>query len=263
VAPVPRTRAQVVIETAHRLVDHRGVEPCEPGHVATDCRVEVGEGPAPERPEHAVLEVPGQREHGRAGPQLLGHGLEGAPPGVEGTDLGHVVVDDPLPGVHHRVEGEHDSHGSHPAQLVQTGAAVAPMVGGEDGEHRVEGAVGEGQGLGHTSDDRRRARASLGDHHCRGFDGHHRYVGRLVGAGTGADVEDAGRVTEGIGDGRGPGRIGPTSDGVADADPIVERGFRRGSARSVGIGGDGRPGVAPDGRKRLGPGATGPVLGVE
>ena len=70
------------------------------------------------------------------------------------------------------------------------------MVDGDHRHRRVEAVVVEGQVLGARLDDRRRAGAALGDHPREGSTAVTSRLGRLVGAGPGADVEHGARVAE-------------------------------------------------------------------
>ncbi len=94
-------------------------------------------------------------------------------------------------------------------------------VDGDERHRRVEAVVFEREVFGAGLDGRGGPRGTLLDHHLRGLDRGDLAVARLVGAGAGADVEDAAGVAEGRFDPRRDPRIGSPHLAVADPDPVV------------------------------------------
>jgi len=84
---------------------------------------------------------------------------------------------------------------------------VVPVVDGHQCQCDVEGAVAEREGFGHGSDHGSAPGATLGDHDRRGLDRDHGAVRRLVGAASGADVDDGVGRAERFGDLACPPRV--------------------------------------------------------
>ena len=154
---------------------------------------------------------------------------------VEGASLGEVVGDDPALDDDLGVDGQqHDATAGDPPHLGQPGIEVLPVVDRQHAHRRIDALVAERQRLGDAFHGRARPRRPLGDHHRRGLDRDDVAVGRLVGPGAGADVDDAAGVAE-----RGPDRrldawVGTAEVAVVDAHPVVGRiAHRPCSRRSV------------------------------
>jgi hypothetical protein len=94
-------------------------------------------------------------------------------------------------------------------------------MGGQHRQRRVEGIILERQGFGACLHDRRGLGWPLGDHLGGGLDGRHLAVRRLVGAGSGADIENRPGVAQRIVDPRGNSRVAAAVRAVANADAIV------------------------------------------
>jgi hypothetical protein len=73
----------------------------------------------------------------------------------------------------------------------------------------VDRVVVEGQRFGASGDHRRRTGRALGPHDGARLDREHPAIGRLVGAGAGADVEDRARIAERGRDPRGDPGVRP------------------------------------------------------
>ena len=102
----------------------------------------------------------------------------------------------------------------HPAHLGQPACLVRPVVEAQDRQRRVEGADGEGQLLGDTTNDGARAPRPLGDHDRRRLDRDHVPVERFVRARAGSDVDDPVGVAQGGVDLPSDTRIRATVAGV-------------------------------------------------
>jgi hypothetical protein len=97
------------------------------------------------------------------------------------------------------------------------------VVNADDRHRRVEAVICEGQRFGARLHDLCRALGALIDHLLRGLDRHDPPFGRLVGAGAGADVENALGVAERSFDPcRDPG-IGSANLAVASAYLVIDR----------------------------------------
>ena len=121
---------------------------------------------------------------------------------------------------------------------------------GEDRHRGVEGSVGEREVLGGCGDAWRSAGWSLRAHDGGGLDSGDVAVGRLVGSGARADVEDGPRVSERLPNPPRDAWLGTPRPAVGTADLIVERT----SYASVGCHDDGH---ALSRRAASGPARTG------
>jgi hypothetical protein len=92
---------------------------------------------------------------------------------------------------------------------------------GQDGKPGVEGTVAKRQRFSTRLDCGGRIGRALGDHLGRGLDRGHIPGGRLVGAGSGADVEDGAGVAERGIDPRCDSRVGAPISAVPPTDPVV------------------------------------------
>jgi len=101
--------------------------------------------------------------------------------------------------------------------------ADAPVVNADDRHRRVEAVICERQRFGARSHDLCCALGALVDHLLGGLDRHDPSSRRLVGAGTGADVEDAFRIAERSFDPRRYPWIGLANLAVALAYPVIDR----------------------------------------
>jgi hypothetical protein len=116
---------------------------------------------------------------------------------------------------HHPVAGD-------AAQLGQPGGRIGPVVHRPDRHRRVEAPVRKGQVLGRRLHRRRGHRRPLTAHDSRRLDCRHPPSRRLVGAGSGPDVQDGlGRAQCRLDAGGNP-RLGAARRGITGADAIGE-----------------------------------------
>jgi hypothetical protein len=97
------------------------------------------------------------------------------------------------------------------------------MVVAEDRHRRVDARIGQRERLGRGLDRRRGPDRALGDHHGGGLDRHEPAAGRLVGAGSRADVDHGDRVAQRVVDQAGDPRVRVAGGRVGAADGVVER----------------------------------------
>jgi hypothetical protein len=165
--------------------------------------------------------------------------------------------------------GGHDRHraAGDAANLGEAPVEVGPVVDREDRQGGLEGVVVEGERVGGGIDRRGQGRIAAGAHLGRGLDRDDVAVGRLVGAGPGADVEDRARVAERGDQLRGDPGVGAPHRGVVGRQVrvvgVVPVGHRLGRYSGAHGGprgaraGDGRAAVGRRRRSRRHPGAAG------
>ena len=95
------------------------------------------------------------------------------------------------------------------------------MVDGDHRHRRVEASSSKGNSSARAWTTGAAPGRPLLDHHPRGLDGGDLKALGLVGAGAGADVDDALGVAERRLDAGGDPRVAATDRGVADAGPVV------------------------------------------
>src|SRR5262245_705236 len=93
---------------------------------------------------------------------------------------------------------------------------------GQGGQRAVEAVIAKGERAGSGPDRGMPVGGPLPNHRDGRLYGDDREAGRLVRTGPGADVDDAGAAGERAVNERGNARVGPTLQGVAVPDAVVE-----------------------------------------
>jgi hypothetical protein len=221
---VPRARFQVALERRHGAPLDLAVDEAPgrlgPAHGGVEELLRAGVVGLGE-PVHAVDRHRQRRHAARPAQDRLDPADRGIAAPLGGDQLGHVPRQ-PEPVQRVAVERQdHDRPAADPPQLAQAPVGVGPLVDGDQGHGRVEAVVGEGQVLRHCVHGRGQVRGPLGAHRGRRLDRGDLPVGRLVGPGARADVDNRPRVAQRRVHVGGEPRVGPALHGVAGAARLV------------------------------------------